>query len=152
RSPVLSRISHRASGGSEVPMANTPHGGKMVSRLAGDEEARAWRERQADLPSISLNERQVSDLEMIATGGLSPLTGFMGRADYDAVVGEMHLAGGLPWTIPVTLAVSGEQASTLREGQEVALRSEDGRTLLGILHLREKFTYDRAREAREVYR
>src|SRR6266571_4674416 len=121
---------------------NPPHGGTLVSRLAGDEEARAWRDRQAELPSVSLNERQVSDLEMIATGGLSPLTGFMGEAEYRGVVEEMHLPGGLPWTIPVTLAVSRETAGALKPGQAVALRDEGG-TPLAVLQLREKFGYDK---------
>src|SRR5687768_3591125 len=106
-----------------------PHGGELVRRLAGEEEARSWRARQAELPSIVLNERQVSDLEMIGGGGLSPLRGFMGRSDYEAVVQEMHLAGGLPWTIPVTLAVDADRAGSLREGQDVALLDEDGQTL-----------------------
>src|SRR5437868_4698704 len=131
---------------------NPPHGGVLVERLAGAEAAAGWRGRQGELPSITLNERQVSDLEMIGTGGLSPLTGFMGRADYDSVVGSMHLAGGLPWTIPVTLAVPREHAAALKDGQDVALLGEDGDTFLGVLHLRERFDYDRRREAREVYR
>ena len=53
---------------------NPPHGGVLVERLAGADEAAEWRGRQRDLPSITLNERQVSDLEMIGTGGLSPLS------------------------------------------------------------------------------
>jgi sulfate adenylyltransferase len=131
---------------------NPPHGGTLVERLAPAAAAAAWSARRGELPAIVLNERQVSDLEMIGTGGLSPLTGFMGRADYEAVVGSMHLASGLPWTIPVTLAVTAEQAGTLKEGQDAALLAPDGTTLLGVLHLREKFAYDKQREAREVYR
>jgi len=129
-----------------------PHGGELVRRMAGPEEATRWRDRTRELPSVVLNERQVSDLEMIATGGLSPLTGFMGRADYEAVVSRMRLANRLPWTIPVTLAVGSDVANSVREGQEVALLAEDGATLLGVLRLREKFPYDKRREAREVYR
>ena len=126
---------------------NPPHGGTLVERLAPAAAAAAGGARRGELPAIVLNERQVSDLEMIGTGGLSPLTGFMGRADYEAVVGSMHLASGLPWTIPVTLAVTAEQAGTLKEGQDAALLAPDGTTLLGVLHLREKFSYDKTREA-----
>lgn len=135
-----------------MAVQNPPHGGALVETLAGTEAASEWRVSLQGTPSIRLNERQVSDLEMIGTGGLSPLTGFMGRSDYESVVGSMHLASGLPWTIPVTLAVSREQAGALQEGQDVALLAEDGDTLLGVLHLRERFDYDKRREAREVYR
>jgi sulfate adenylyltransferase len=132
---------------SQIP----PHGGHLVQRLAQPDEAREWRERRAGLPAVVLNDRQVSDLEMIATGGLSPLTGFMGRDDYESVVRSMHLAGGLPWTIPITLAVGAGEAASLSEGQEVALLADDAATLLGILRLREKFPYDRSAEVRQVY-
>jgi sulfate adenylyltransferase len=129
-----------------------PHGGELIERLVGADEATSWRDRYRELPAVVLNERQVSDLEMIGTGGLSPLAGFMGKADYEAVVGGMRLANGLPWTIPVTLAVEGDRAASLKEGQEVALLAEDRQTLLGVLRLRERFGYDPRREAREVYR
>ncbi len=129
-----------------------PHGGTLINRLASEAEAQEWRGRQGELPSLVLNNRQVSDLEMIGTGGLSPLTGFMGRADYQSVVDSYHLANGLPWTIPITLGASEEQAGSLQEGQDVALLHEDGSTLLGILHLSEKFTYDAEREAQRIYR
>src|SRR5438309_10194558 len=111
-----------------------PHGGTLVNRVASAEEAQEWSGRAAELPSLVLNSRQISDLEMIGTGGLSPLRGFMGQADYRGCVEEMHLANCLPWAIPVTLAVGEAAASALPIGQDVALRDED-RRLLGILHL-----------------
>src|SRR5688572_16897190 len=115
-----------------------PHGGELVNRLAAGDEARQWEGKAAGLPSLALNSRQVSDLEMIATGGLSPLRGFMGEADYRACVRDMRLASGHPWTIPVTLAAEQGAADAVRPGSDVALKDSDGR-LLGILHLREKF-------------
>jgi len=69
------------------------------------ERAKALRERAKTLPRITLSAKQACDLEMIAIGAFSPLEGFMTRADYERVVAEMRLASGLPWTIPVTLAV-----------------------------------------------
>ncbi len=131
---------------------NPPHGGDLVRRLVSDSEAVEWRGRQRDLPCLVLNDRQTSDLEMIATGGLSPLAGFMGRSDYQSVVEDMRLASGLPWSIPVTLAASAEHSAPFQEGQDIALVAEDGVTMLGALHLREKYGYDPRREAREVYR
>jgi sulfate adenylyltransferase len=140
-----------------------PHGGTLVQRLLGEQEAAEWHGRAREMPTVALNARQVSDLEMIATGGLSPLTGFMGRQDYQLCVEERRLASGLPWTIPITLAVDEDRAADLREGTDIALTAPEGECggaddrsspalVLGILHLAEKFEYDKEREARRVYR
>src|ERR671933_2777637 len=82
--------------------------------------------RAARLPRVRLNAVQVSDLFLIATGAYSPLTGFLGQADYRAVVDQMHLANGLPWPLPITLAVPTEVAAGLRVGQAVALTDARG--------------------------
>jgi sulfate adenylyltransferase len=108
-------------------------------------------ERAAHLPRLILNPVNLSDLELIGNGAFSPLTGFMGEADYRSVVDEMYLQSGLPWTIPITLAVSRDQAATLVIGQEVALYDDGGR-LIGLLELAEKFTYDKEYEAEKVFR
>jgi sulfite reductase (ferredoxin) len=90
------------------------------------------------------------DLELIAVGAYSPLVGFMGEADYRSVLHEMRLVDGLPWTLPITLAVRRAAASTLREGKDVVLVSPREEPL-GILHLEERFPYDAREEARVVY-
>ncbi len=127
-----------------------PHGGSLVSRWATDAERQEWAGAIAGLKRIHLNRREISDLEMIGVGAFSPLEGFMGEADYTAVRERMRLAHGLPWTIPVTLAVTREEERTLHAGDEIVLL-EDGEHALGILHLAEKYTPDKQREAAEVY-
>jgi sulfate adenylyltransferase len=127
------------------------HGGELIDLTARGDEREALRERAAALPALRLNARTVSDLELLGNGGFSPLRGFMGRADYEAVVESMRLASGLPWPIPVTLAVSDEEAKGLSDGSEVALAGEDG-SVLAVLALAERFGYDKRREARCVYR
>jgi len=92
----------------------------------------------------------VSDLELIAVGAMSPLNGFMGRADYESVVDTMRLANGLVWSLPITLPVDKEVADEIREGDEIALY--EGDHLLGLMTVEEKFEYDKRREAREVFR
>jgi len=128
---------------------STPHGGVLVNRVAAPQEAAEIRRRAPELPAVRLSARQISDLALVATGAFSPLTGFLGRADYQRVVAEMHLANGLPWSIPVVLAVDSDDAPP--EGVEVALYDPQG-TLWGILQVEECFSYDKRYEAREVYR
>jgi sulfate adenylyltransferase len=128
-----------------------PHGGTLIDRVligAARAEARAV---AANAPRVTLSEVGIADLEMIATGAYSPLTGFLGRADYERVVNEMRLAGGTLWSIPITLPVSESRAEMLREGQPVGLNAPDGR-LVGLLELRERYTYDPIHEAEQVYR
>ena len=126
-----------------------PHGGRLINRLVDGEEADELRRRAADLPSLHLNARQLSDLELIGSGALSPLEGFMERADYDSVVEEMHLANGLPWTIPITLAAGDGDVPV--ENTDIALYDAHG-TLRGTMAVQEVYNYDKRREAREVYR
>ena len=128
-----------------------PHGGTLVDRVLRGVLREAALERAASLPRVMLSPVSISDLELIAVGAFSPLTGFMGRAAYECVLEEMRLPNGLAWTIPITLPVSAEVADALKEGQEVALCEPNGH-ILGILELAERFTYDKAREAEKVYR
>jgi sulfate adenylyltransferase len=127
------------------------HGGVLVNRIVSGDAAAQAEDRARGLPVLRLSDRSLSDLEMIAIGGFSPLTGFMGRADYTAVVNDMHLASGLPWTIPVTLAVSTDEARALREGAEVVLADRDGRAH-ALLTVEEVYGYDKQAEATRVYR
>jgi ATP sulfurylase/adenylyl-sulfate kinase len=127
-----------------------PHGGLLVDRFLDQEKRRFWESRAPQLPSLTLNPWQMSDLEMIATGGFSPLEGFMSQADYEPVLNRMRLKNGLPWSIPVTLAVPGDQVSGLGKGSDIGLRDPAGR-LLAVLHLAEKFKPDKEHEARAVY-
>ncbi len=123
-----------------------PHGGELVDRTAAGDEATRLEAEAQGLPRIRLTEKQTADLDMIASGALSPLVGFMGRADYERVVEDMHLAGGLPWAMPVTLSAPAD----LR-GDRVALEGNEG-DLLAVMDVAERYTADREREADLVYR
>jgi len=128
-----------------------PHGGILVDRVLRGAAREEALQRAPHLRKIPLSPISISDLELIAVGAFSPLTGFMTRSDYLSVVADMRLTNGLVWSIPITLPVSRELADELREGQEVALVEPTGR-ILGILELAEKFTYDKEWEAKNVYR
>jgi len=129
----------------------TPHGGRLVNLLLPENEARALETKAADLPRLTLNPRETADLEMLATGALSPLEGFMTKADYEGVVDNMHLASGPAFTIPITLSATDEEAGKLNEGDSVALVDEGG-NLLGVMELQSKFQPDKTHEAEKVLR
>ena len=117
-----------------------PHGGELIDRTGQRPEG------LQGLEAVALTSRELSDLDMLASGALSPLEGFMGRADYEGVVEEMHLASDLPWALPVCLAVAAAPA-----GERVALTDESGRTL-AVLDVEEVYPYDREREAERCFR
>jgi sulfate adenylyltransferase len=127
-----------------------PHGGELVDCVVSGAEAASLADTAKSLPSLALGMRPLSDLEMIAVGAFSPLKGFMNRADYELVVKDMHLASGLPWSLPVTLSASKEDARRF-EGKQVALGDENG-TLLAVMDVEEAFEYDKKQEARLAYR
>ncbi len=112
--------------------AIAPHGGHLINRIATPDQRQEFLDKAAHLPIVQLDERSLSDLELIAIGGFSPLTGFMGQADYKTVVDQMHLSSGLPWSIPITLSVSEEVASNLKVGGLVRLDSPGGE-FVGVL-------------------
>jgi sulfate adenylyltransferase len=117
-----------------------PHGGELIDRTG---------ERPDDLDALEvivLSSREISDLDMLASGALSPLEGFMGREDYESVVDSMRLAKGLPWALPVCLAV--DEAPT---GDRVALADAGGRKV-AVLEVAEVFEYEREREAENCFR
>lgn len=126
-----------------------PHGGSLRERLLPESRRAAAAERARSLPSIELDPRQSADLELLAAGAASPLTGFLGRRDYNRVLTEMRLADGTVWPIPLTLAVDGDTARRLPADGEVALTIE-GRPV-ALLGLVEQFGYDKEEEARQVY-
>jgi len=129
-----------------------PHGGKLIINLANEAESAALlAKQQGGLPQIVVGSRQLADLEMLANGAYSPLTGFMKRADYLSVVNDMHLSNGLPWSIPITLPVDAEKAAGLKEGEEVALVDAQG-NLQAVLTIEEIYPYDKKLEASKVYR
>ncbi|OQZ00507.1 MAG: sulfate adenylyltransferase, partial [Chloroflexi bacterium UTCFX4] len=132
-----------------------PHGGVLINRIVTGAEREKIIARAESAKSAhhyrTLNSVNLSDLEMIAVGAMSPLTGFMGKADYENVVNNMRLANGLPWSIPITLPVSRELADNYAIGSDIALVESDGH-LVGLLELAEKFDYDKVHEAKNVYR
>lgn len=128
-----------------------PHGGELIVNMAPEAERVALRESAKSLPKLTIGSRQLADLEMLAIGAYSPLGGFMGRQDYLGVVNDMHLSNGLPWSVPITLSASQEQADAFKVGSQIALVNAQGE-LQAVMSVEEKFGYDKQLEARNVYR
>ena len=127
-----------------------PHGGVLRELLVTGAEAAELADHARSLPELRLGARQVTDLELLAVGALSPLGGFMAEADYRGVVEDMRLDDGTTWSVPITLSVTRPQADALA-GREIALADEAG-TPLAVMDAGDAYTYDRAREAEKVYR
>ena len=127
-----------------------PHGGVLVNREIKAEARRDAVAAAARLPRVPLNAVQYSDVCCIATGVFSPLTGFVGRADYESILDRMRLTNGTVWSIPVTLAVTNDVAAAISPGTSVALEGPSGR-VVATLDVTERYTYDKSREAEAVY-
>ncbi|MBI3071461.1 MAG: sulfate adenylyltransferase [Deltaproteobacteria bacterium] len=139
----------------------SPHGGKLINRIVeGPARDEALREA-AGLERLTLNAREMSDVEMIATGVYSPLEGFMGRESFESVVEKSHLpssfgrapgGGAWPWTIPVTIAVKRENAARFAPGRKVTLMDPAKSVIVGTFAIDDQFEPDKKREAERVYR
>jgi sulfate adenylyltransferase len=125
----------------------TPYGGTLVNLVVEDEERSELTNKANTLSSIQLSSRSLCDLELLATGGFSPLDRFMGKADYDQVVEEMRLAKGIIFPMPITLPI--DEDTPLRLGKEVALR-DNKNNLIAIMKVEEAFAWDADREAHHV--
>jgi sulfate adenylyltransferase len=126
-----------------------PYGGKLVSLSAGEEESELLK-KSRHLRRLRMTRREASDLNLILSGALSPLKGFMCRKDYQKTLESMQLDCGLPWTIPITFATTREDSAGLKEGEEVVLE-DGGGDPRAVLTVEEGFEWDKQVEAMQVY-
>jgi len=129
---------------------NPPHGGELVNLLAAPGRSAELQAASREWPSWDLSARQLCDLELLLSGGFSPLRGFMARRDYESVCGNLRLENGLLWPIPIVLDVTEEFAKSLGAGKTVALRDAEG-VMLAALHVDEVWQPDHQAEAAAVY-
>jgi sulfate adenylyltransferase len=128
----------------------TPHGGKLISLLVDADRAAELKLASRNWPSWDLTPRQICDLELLLSGGFSPLTGFMTRVDYESVCGAMRLPNGVVWPMPITLEVPEATATTLKADTPLALRDPEG-VLLAVLRVEDVWRPDRMAEAKAVF-
>ena len=127
-----------------------PHGGELKELYLPEGKADEEKQRAKDYKSWDLTQRQICDLDLLMNGAFSPLEGFLGEQDYEAVCNDMRLTSGVLWPMPITLDVSEEFAGEIGSGESIALRDPEG-VLLAILEVTDIWTPDRASEAQRVY-
>ena len=128
-----------------------PHGGTLIDRVLESDAAAKAQQEAKGLKSITLSPREAFDLEMIAIGAFSPLSGFMGEQGFARVCGEMRLANGVVWPIPVILSPADDVSGKINVGNRVALNDPQGR-LLGVMTVTEKYKHDKDLEIPNVYK
>jgi sulfate adenylyltransferase len=140
----------------EVVLAMTqtisPHGGALINRLAAQEDREQILQQAAAYKQIKVNTWTISDLDLIAVGAFSPLTGFMVQEDYNSVVESMRLADGTVWSIPITLAVTEQEAGGLKAGENIALVGQEDGVLYAVMALQSIYQVDQKNEARKVFK
>jgi len=127
-----------------------PHGGTLVNRIADKAHAAQLRAHAAQLPAIELNNREVSDLSLLAAGAMSPLEGFMTRDVYESVLDTLRLPDGLPWSLPVTLSIKDQDVATMTTPFIAALVAPQTRQPIGVIAVEEVFRPDLKSEARRA--
>jgi sulfate adenylyltransferase len=129
----------------------TPHGGTLVDLLVPEPDRARLRDEAANLPKLVVGERELSDLEMLTIGALSPLTGFQDEAAYRSILETMHLPEGLPWTIPVTLSIGDDDVKRIGRADAVALFASGSGYPIAVLEVAEVFKRDKPAEAQAVF-
>jgi sulfate adenylyltransferase len=135
----------------EPPQSIAPHGGTLVDLLVSERDRDKLADEARNFPKLTVNERELSDLEMLSIGALSPLTGFQGKAEYDSILDSLRLPNGLPWTIPVTLSLTDEEAKRIGGAEAVTLVPSEAAEPIAILEVDEVFKREREREAQAVF-
>ncbi|NNF99308.1 MAG: bifunctional sulfate adenylyltransferase/adenylylsulfate kinase [Desulfobacteraceae bacterium] len=129
---------------------NLPHGGRLIDLCVDEDRTSLLKKITKDLPDITMNDRQMCDLELIANGSFSPLAGFMTQKDYEPVLDRMMLENQLVWPLPVCLDINETTARNLEAGQSIALRDPEG-FLLAVMHVEDIWPIDKNREAEKIY-
>ena len=127
-----------------------PHGGELKPLLLKGEVLKQAIKKARTLTQVRMTTRERDDLIMMGIGAFSPLDGFMGKADWKGVSDEMKMANGIFWPIPITLSITKQEASRIKEGQEVVLIDDENNELMGSMVVHEKYEIDKVHECKQV--
>lgn len=126
------------------------HGGKYINLVVDPERSALLKQVSTELPSITLDDRQLCDFELLTTGAFSPLSGFMNRTNYESVLDRMKLQDGTLWPVPICLDISETAARPLEAGQSVVIRDPEG-FLLAVMDVTDIWKPDKEKEAAQFY-
>jgi sulfate adenylyltransferase len=129
-----------------------PHGGQLKPLLLKEKALREAFKKATTLSKVRMATRERDDLIMMGIGAFTPLEGFMGKADWSGVCDDMKMADGTFWPIPITLSISKDEASNLKEGQQIALIDDDNNELMGTMTVEEMYTIDKVYECQQVFK
>ncbi len=132
-----------------------PHGSaELKPLLVEGRQKDAVLEKAKTLKQVPMTSRETSDLIMLGIGAFTPLDGFMGSTDWKGVCDDytMPSRDGLFWPIPITLSAHRELAESITVGEEVALVDAESGEIMGTMVVKEKYTYDKEHECRQVFR
>jgi sulfate adenylyltransferase len=127
-----------------------PHGGKLIDRSLSGKQLADAQAAASKIRSVTIDSMSLTDVKNIGHGRYSPMEGFIGKADLESVLKNMRLADGTVWTVPIILDVSEKEAAGLTEGEDVCLKSEDGRSI-AVLHLEQKYSHPKQEIAKGVF-
>jgi sulfate adenylyltransferase len=127
-----------------------PHGGVLKELYLEAAAAQDEKQKALNYMSWDLTDRQLCDIELLLNGAFSPLEGFLTQAEYEGVVKDMRLPGGVLWPMPITLDVSEDFAQQVKVGETIALRDPEG-ALIATLEVSDNWAPDKAQEARSVF-
>ena len=127
-----------------------PHGGELKELYLDEAAATQEKEKAKQYKSWDLTDRQLCDLDLILNGAFSPLDGFLGKADYESVLANLRLTSGVLWPMPITLDVTQSFADSVKPGESIALRDQEG-VLIATLKISDLWTPDKVKEATAVF-
>jgi sulfate adenylyltransferase len=130
---------------------NQPHGGELVNRIVTGARKTELEKEAKNLFQLIIEDRYGADVEMIANGAFSPLTGFMNKADAEGTIEKMTLSNGLLWGIPILLP-SGDQHDRIKVGEEIALIEKSSGNVLAVMRVEEKFELDLMNLAQKCFK
>jgi len=127
-----------------------PHGGELINRYVDGDDRDELLKKANGLFKIKITDRLVSECEMIANGGFSPLNGFMTKKEAESVIKNVRLPNGILWSIPILFPVEGDKFEKLNIADEIALVDKNDK-VIAIMVIEDLFDLDLDKCCKSVF-